>query len=186
MRNLDITMLLDETIQEVDLETSTEDTDEDIETDTEIEEEKGVEYWKAEALKNKAILERNRAKKENHAEIKKENKSDDFGYDVKAYLKASGIKADEFDFVKKELKNFGGTVDDLIENDYFQAKLEKERKIKETAEAIPKSRRSGTPSTDSVDYWLTKPFEEVPQNMRSKVVNARIEKEKKGVKFYNS
>ena len=51
MRNLDITMLLDETIQEVDLETSTEDTDEDIETDTEIEEEKGVEYWKAEALK---------------------------------------------------------------------------------------------------------------------------------------
>lgn len=117
---------------------------------------------------------------------KKETKSDDFGYDVKAYLKSSGIKADEFDFVRKELKNFSGSVDDLIENEYFQNKLEKERKLKETADAIPKSKRSGAPATDSVDYWLSKPFEEVPQNMRNKVVTARMEQEKKGVRFYNS
>jgi len=40
--------------------------------------------------------------------------------------------------------------------------------------------------TDSVDYWMSKPIEEVPPEMRIKVVNARLAKEKtKGV-FYNS
>lgn len=169
-------------------ETVLENTEEEVEVaDTETEDEaEDSKDWKAEALKYKAILDRNKSKKEETTEVKKETKSDDLGYDIKAYLKASGIKADEFSFVKKELKNFNGTVDDLIENEYFQAKLEKERKVKETAEAIPKSKRSGAPATDSVDYWLAKPFEEVPQNMRSKVVSAKMEKEKSGVRFYNS
>lgn len=168
-------------------ETVLDNTEEEVETaETETEDEaEDSKDWKAEALKYKAILDRNKNKKED-TEVKKETKSDDFGYDVKAYLKSSGIKADEFDFVRKELKNFNGSVDDLIENEYFQNKLEKERKIKETADAIPKSKRSGAPATDNVDYWLSKPFEEVPQNMRSKVVNARMEQEKKGIRFYNS
>lgn len=168
-------------------ETVLDNTEEEVETaETETEDEaEDSKDWKAEALKYKAILDRNKNKKED-TEVKKETKSDDFGYDVKAYLKSSGIKADEFDFVRKELKNFNGSVDDLIENEYFQNKLEKERKLKETADAIPKSKRSGAPATDNVDYWLSKPFEEVPQNMRSKVVNARMEQEKKGIRFYNS
>lgn len=167
--------VLDNTVEEVETAETEETTEEESEKD-----------WKAEALKYKAILERNKNKKEETTEVKKETKSDDFGYDVKAYLKSSGIKADEFDFVRKELKNFNGDVDALIENEYFQAKLEKERKVRETADAIPKSKRSGAPATDSVDYWLTKPFEEVPQNLRSKVVSARMEREKNGVRFYNS
>lgn len=167
--------VLDNTAEEVEMAETEETTEEESEKD-----------WKAEALKYKAILERNKNKKEETTEVKKETKSDDFGYDVKAYLKSSGIKADEFDFVRKELKNFNGDVDALIENEYFQAKLEKERKVRETADAIPKSKRSGAPATDSVDYWLTKPFEEVPQNLRSKVVSARMEREKNGVRFYNS
>lgn len=167
--------VLDNTAEEVEMAETEETTEEESEKD-----------WKAEALKYKAILERNKNKKEETTEVKKETKSDDFGYDVKAYLKSSGIKADEFDFVRKELKNFNGDVDALIENEYFQAKLEKERKVRETADAIPKSKRSGSPATDSVDYWLTKPFEEVPQNLRSKVVSARMEREKNGVRFYNS
>lgn len=172
-------MLLDEN-QETVLDTTVEESEEEGESEQETD----TTDWKAEALKYKAILERNKEKK---SEVREEHKnSDEFGYDIKAYLKSSGIKADEFDFVKKELKNFGGSVDDLIENEYFQAKLEKERKVKETAEAIPKSKRSGSPATDSVDYWLSKPFEEVPQNMRAKVVNARLDKEKNGIRFYNS
>lgn len=177
-------MINDET-QEVDLDTSTEETTENTQTETEShEEEQGVEYWKAEALKNKAILDRNKSKKEEAPS--KDNKSDGFGYDVKAYLKASGIKADEFDFVREEMKRSGEDVDSLIENEYFQAKLEKHRKIKATEDATPKGKRTGNVATDSVDYWMSKPFEDVPQAMRPKVLEARELKEKSGGVFYNS
>jgi hypothetical protein len=176
-------MFTDET-QEVDLDTSTEEADEDTyEVEDTQEEEQGVEYWKAEALKNKAILERNKNKPK---EVKEEKKSDGFGYDVKAYLKASGIKADEFDFVKEELKRFGGDVDGLIDNEYFQSKLEKKRAIAKTADATPNGKRTGNSATDSTDYWLNKPFEEVPKEMRRQVLAAKEKKEGSGSHFYNS
>lgn len=178
-------MLNDET-QEVDLETSTEEAEEDtLEEVTEevaIEEEKGVEYWKAEALKNKAILERNKGK-----EPVTKTKTDGFGYDVKAYLKSSGIDSTEFDFVQTELKASGlKDVDVLLENEYFKAKLEKQRELTKTADATPSGKRSGGVATDSVEYWMAKPIEEVPKDMRAKVVNARLKQsESKGV-FYDS
>lgn len=112
---------------------------------------------------------------------------DGFGYDVKAYLKASGIKADEFDFVRKEMKASGlSDIDALLENDYFKSKLEKRREVAKTDEATPSGKRSGGVATNSVDYWLAKPFEEVPKEMRSKVLNARLEREGGRSQFYNS
>lgn len=120
-------------------------------------------------------------------ETKSSKKSDDFGYDVKAYLKTSGIDSKEFDFVKNELKSSGlKDVDSLLENDYFKARLESFRKLSKTADAIPSGKRSGGVETNSVEYWMGKPIEDVPADMRIKVVNAKLEKEKtKGV-FYNS
>lgn len=122
----------------------------------------------------------------NTPEPKKTN-TNDFGYDVKAYLKASGITANEFDFVKQEMKASGITdVDELLENDYFKTKLEKRRGEARTADATPSGKRSGGVATNSVDYWLAKPFEEVPKEMRVKVLNARQERESRGSQFYNS
>lgn len=175
-------MINDET-QETVLENT-----EEVETEVETGEvqETDTTDWKAEALKYKAILDRNKSKKEEHTEVETKTNSGEFGYDVKAYLKASGIKAEEFDFVKKELKQFGGDIDSLIDNEYFQAKLEKQRSLKATEQALPKSKRSGSQALDSVDYWLTKPFAEVPLEMRHKVLNAKLDKDKKGTMFYNS
>lgn len=165
-------------------ETEVEETETESETENEEEtqeEEKGVDYWKAEALKNKAILDRNKNKPATS------QKSSDFGYDVKAYLKASGIKTDEFDFVKSEMKSAGiKDVDALLENKYFQSKLEEHREISRTAEATPKGNRSGGVATDSVEYWLAKPIEEVPMSKRREVVNAKLAKEQNQSKFYNS
>jgi len=174
-------MLNDET-QEVDLETSTEETEEDTEVEVvEEEEEKGIEYWKAEALKNKAILERNKTKK-----VERTEESDNFGYDVKAYLKASGINADEFDFVKAEMKASGKDVDSLLESKYFQEALETRRALDKTDKATIKGKRSGGVATDSVEYWAAKPFEDVPKEMRGKVLAHREAKEKNKEGFYNS
>ena len=158
-----------------------EEGEEKAEEAEETEEEEEVD-WKAEALKYKAILDR-QGKKSNKA---KSDKSSDFGYDVKAYLKSSGIKADEFDFVKTELKTFKGDLDGLLENEYFQAKLEKHRELKKTSDAVPAGRRGSSVPTDSVEYWMAKPIEEVPQHMRRDVVNARLAQDKKKGKFYNS
>ncbi len=113
--------------------------------------------------------------------------TNDFGYDVKAYLKASGITANEFDFVKAELKASGlNDVDALLENDYFKSKLEKHREVAKTQDATPSGKRSGGVATNSVDYWLSKPIEEVPNEHRRAVVNARIERENKKSQFYNA
>lgn len=167
--NTDVEVIEEEEVEELEAEES------------EQEEEQGVEYWKAEALKNKAILERNKNKPN------APQKSNDFGYDVKAYLKASGIKADEFDFVKAEMKSAGiKDVDALLENKYFQSKLEEHREVSRTAEATPKGNRSGGVATDSVAYYMGKPMEEVPAEMRRAVVNAKLDKEKNQSKFYNT
>lgn len=113
--------------------------------------------------------------------------SNDLDYGQKAYLAANGVKGSkEMDFVKQELKASGLDLESLLENDYFQAKLEKQRALNKTADATPTGKRSGGVPTDSVEYWLSKPIEEVPQDMRIKVVNARLAKEKNKGMFYNS
>lgn len=162
---------------------STEETSEETTTQTETSHEDDKD-WKAEALKYKAILDRNKNKPEYKEPSKK---SDDFGYDVKAYLKTSGINSNEFDFVKTELKQSGyKDVDSLLENDYFKARLDKFRNEKKTIEATPTGKRSGGVPTDSVEYWAAKPIEEVPADMRIKVVNYQLQKEKNKGVFYNS
>lgn len=171
-------MFNDETETEV-VESTEETTDTQEETETETQEETD---WKAEALKYKAILDRNKNKSD-----KAPNKSNDFGYDVKAYLKASGIDATEFDFVKQEMKEAGiKDVDSLLGNKYFQSRLEEKRELAKTAEATPTGKRTGGVATDNVDYWLSKPIEEVPAQHRRAVVNAKLERENNKSKFYNS
>lgn len=158
--------------------TESEDTDGD-DTDWKAEAEKS----KAEALKYKAILDRNKNKPQKGTD----RKSDDFGWDVKAYLKSSGIQSNEFDFVEQELKQSGmKDIDALLDNDYFKARLEKHRAITRTAEATPKGTRNGGVPTDSVDYWMTKDIKDVPADMRIKVVEAREAKERSKGVFYNS
>lgn len=141
--------------------------------------------WKAEALKYKAILDRNKNKEAKPKETSR--KSDDLDYGAKAFLTANGIKgAKEFDFVKEEMKKSGEDLDSLLENDYFKTRLEKFRALDKTSNATPTGKRSGGVATDSVEYWLTKPIEEVPADMRIKVVNHKLAKEKNKGVFYNS
>lgn len=114
-------------------------------------------------------------------------KSDELDYGQKAFLNSNGIKGKaELEFVQKELKASGESIDDLLENEYFQNKLESFRKINKTKNAIITGKRGGGPAIDSVEYWATKPIEEVPQEMRIKVVNHKIAKDKNKGVFYNS
>lgn len=161
-----------------------EETTQSDNTDNQQDETVVITKEKFKAMQEKAIKFDESLKNHNKEPIKK---SDDFGYDVKAYLKTSGINSNEFDFVKSELNQSGlKDVDTLLENPYFKASLEKFRAEKQTIDATPKGNRSGGVPTDSIEYWASKPIEEVPTDMRIKVVNHQLQKEKtKGV-FYNN
>lgn len=177
------------------IDENTPDLDQDDNEVQEVEENEAAEVaevdatdWKAEALKYKAILDRNKNKKREPAkQSNSKQNSNEFGYGEKAFLNANGIKGSkEIEFVQNELKQSGSELDSLLENDYFTARLEKFRALNATAEATPTGNRSGSQPLDSVEYWMSKPIKDVPQEMRIKVVNAKLAKEKtKGV-FYNS
>ena len=118
---------------------------------------------------------------------KESSKSDGLDYGQKAFLTSSGIKgAKEFDFVQAEMKASGQDLDSLLENDYFKSKLEKFRALAQTADATPTGKRSSGVATESVEYWATKPIEEVPKDMRIKVVNFKLQKDQNKGVFYNS
>lgn len=119
--------------------------------------------------------------------VKKTSKSNDLDYGEKAFLTSNGIKGSkEFEFVKDELRQSGQDLDALLENDYFKQRLTNFRELNKTAEATPTGKRSGGVATDSVEYWMTKPIEDVPKDMRPKVVNAKLAKHNSKGVFYNS
>jgi hypothetical protein len=139
--------------------------------------------WKAEALKYKAILDRNK----NKPDKEPSKKSDGLDYAQKAYLKSSGINSTEFDFVNEEMKKSGlKDLDSLLENPYFKAQLENRRELQKTQDATIKGKAPNGVATNSVEYWMSKPIEEVPADMRIKVVNAKLAKDNNKGMFYNS
>ena len=129
-------------------------------------------------------------KKETKPAIKVESpsKSNELDYGQKAFLVASGIKGEaETKLVRDAMRESGKSLEQVLESKYFQSELESHRELANTTKASDglKGRRSNT-QTDSVEYWMSKPIAEVPPEMRIKVVNARIAKEKGGGVFYNS
>lgn len=118
---------------------------------------------------------------------KPSKKSDGFDYGVKAYLKTEGIDASEFDFVEKEFKNSGlKNVESLLANPYFKSQLDERRALDKTKNATLKGKSPNGIATDSVEYWLTQDFKDVPANLKSKVIEAKLAKENQKNVFYNS
>lgn len=127
---------------------------------------------------------------EDKPQNKSSKKSEGFDYGEKAYLTANGIKgSEEHEFAQKLQKQTGLDLDSLLEDTYFQTKLNEFREQKATTNATPSgTKRSNNSSVDTVEYWIAKgalpPASDV--ELRRKVVNARLKKEdSKGV-FYNS
>lgn len=142
--------------------------------------------WKSEALKYKAILERNK----NKPREQKTNNSGELDYGQKAFLAANGVKgSDEMKLVQEIMRNTGKRdLESVLESKYFKSELEEMRALRSTAEANPSgSKRSGQSSADSVDYWIAKgelPPASNPE-LRRQYVNAKIKKSKGGSPFYN-
>lgn len=119
--------------------------------------------------------------------------STDLDYGQKAFLKASGINgSDELALVKEFARRTGDSLDAIVEDDIFKAKLDRLRTTKENALAAESKGRGNTSTgRDSADYWLAKlgPNDPVPadlpRELREKVVAARRSQGKTTKMFYN-
>jgi len=154
--------------------------------------------WKALALKNHGIAKRAatklaKAKDGKPADAtpadKKEGdgKADGLDRMDRAILRVEKITAeDEVNLVQSIMKDTGKSLEQVLESKYFQSELKEMRELNATKDATPDgTKRAGQSTRDTVDYWLAKgelpPAEQV--DLRRKVVNAKIAKEKSGNQF---
>lgn len=146
--------------------------------------------WEAKAKEYEGRLKRAETKLKKSSERPADSKpstSDGLDYGMKALLRSEGIKGEaETKLVQEYMRETGKDIESVLDSKHFKAELEDLRAIARTEEATIAGKRSGSTTQDSVDYWMNKPLEDVPKEMRAKVVNAQLEREKtKGV-FYNS
>ena len=146
--------------------------------------------WQAKARELEGRLKRAETKLKKSSEnpvAGKPSTSGGLDYGQKAYLRAEGIKGEaETTLVQQYMRETGKDLEKVLESKFFKAELEEMRELAKTDAANPTGRRTGTTALDSVEYWMAKPLEDVPKDMRQKVVNALIKQsENKGV-FYNS
>ncbi len=159
--------------------------------------------WKALALKNQGIAKRKDTKiqktsqdfeeyKKSHPETKpvvpEEKKSNELDYGQRAFLKTYGIAgADELALVKSWTERTGDQIDTMVEDEIFNAKLKglrDQKAAKETLQSMSSGSRNAQSSSKSkVEFWLDKPFDEVPKEFKQEVLNIKLEREREGGKF---
>ncbi len=105
----------------------------------------------------------------------------------KAVLRVEKITAsDEVALVESWMKDTGKDLDSVLANKHFQTELKEMRDLAATDDATPEGKKRGSGGTrDTVDYWLAAgklPPLDQPE-LRQKVVNAKIAKEKSGSQF---
>lgn len=123
-------------------------------------------------------------------QTKTSKKSNDLDYGEKAFLVAGGIKIDELSFAQDLMKKTGLSIDEFLVDDFAQTKLKGFREAKISSQAIPSgTKRSSNQVKDSVEYHLEKyengtmQLNDMPFEMRSKVLTAKISKDKKAKEF---
>lgn len=115
------------------------------------------------------------------------DKPSDLDFGQKAYLKSYGIAgSDELSLVR-QFQDRGFSLDSIVEDDVFTAKLNSLREARQVANAVPKGqRRSSQGSVDNLDLAWAKYKEsgELPKDfeLRSKVID-KITEEERGPMF---
>ncbi len=141
--------------------------------------------WKDEKWVKVEKLEPKKEPKE--PEVKIPEKSNELDYGQRAFLKTYGIAgADELALVKSWTERTGDQIDTLVEDEIFNAKLKglrDQKAAKETLQSMSNSRNAQPSSKSKAEFWLDKPFDEVPKEFQQEVLNIKLEREREGGKF---
>jgi len=176
---------LDSQIEEV---TETTETSENNESDDKLSalEEKNKKLFERAKKAEEELKKFKQPKEDTKSEPSKEGLKEGFDYAEKAFLKVNNIAPSEYSLVEKAMKSTGSTLDEVLEDEFFQAKLKSIREAKASKEATPKdSKRAGASTQDDVGYWIAKgtmPPLDKPE-LRRKYVDAKIEAETRGSRF---
>lgn len=115
--------------------------------------------------------------KKESSNINKESGELDWGQ--KAFLRTEGIESNEFDFVQEQLADSNLPLEKLLGNNYFKSQLQEFRDQKSAEKASPGNTRGSTKSTQAQpEYWVDRPFNEVPVELRRQVLALKEQKEK--------
>lgn len=146
------------------------------------------------SLKRDLKVTKKEAKKEPEVESPKETeKPDEFGLLQKTYLRSAGITdTDEVELARSLQEKTGMELDELVDDDFFKAKLEALRNDKATVEATADV-RGGSGKQEAKytpEYWVAKGTppsrEDVPdRKTRAKIHKAMLADAKSGKMFYN-
>ncbi len=116
-----------------------------------------------------------------------EPKKDEFGYDKKAFMNSLGFTdGEDHTYVQDMMKSSGKSLEEVLAIPFVKGELTRMKEERTTkAAAAPADGRSGSPARDTVEYWLNKG--ELPpadqSELRQKVVNAKIAKQRGGNNF---
>jgi len=162
--------------------------------------------WKDLALKQQGINKRQKtkldklkaAKEEKEPEepetpVKKEDKqSSEFDYGQKTFINQI-LKVDLTDDKQMEVVNEyisnGKSLDDLSANKHFKNDLKDIKDAQKVTDAVPSGNKRSVGTDKSVEgHWLKKyesgtPLNEVPKEVRTKVLNAKLAKDKNETMF---
>jgi len=101
---------------------------------------------------------------------------------LNSYKKIKG--ADEIALCENWMTQYKSTLEEMMEDEVFNNRLSKLREAKAVNDALPKSgKRSSSSDTSAVDFWINKPFEEVPKELKRDVLNAQLANEEKESMF---
>jgi len=116
-------------------------------------------------------------------------KSDELDYGQKAFLYSHDLKVKgekETKLVKDIMRETGKNLEQVLDSKYFQAELTEIRELQKTSDATIKGKDSKGVTLDSVEYWATKDFKEVPKDLKAKVIEHKLKTENTKNVFYNS
>lgn len=143
---------------------------------------------KAEGFENKDGKWVKKEVKQTPAKKTQPEETSELDYGKKAFLNANGIRgAEEMAKVLEFMGATGKSLDEVVDNKYFQAELKDYRDDLAAKGAMPSSNKGGgsSNSKDSAEYWINKgemPPKDKPELQRA-YVNARYQKEKGGNPF---
>ena len=115
-------------------------------------------------------------------EAKKPAKSGELDYGLLAFHNSKSDSTrieheEDIEFLKNEIEKSGKTQQELLSNKYFLEDIKGRQEERELKSATPShSSRSGVTKKD-LSYWMNRPYAEVPQDMRYKILDAIKERE---------
>ena len=114
----------------------------------------------------------------------------EFDYAELAYLEAKTVAEEDHEFLFQEVQTTGKSLKYLLGLNYIKEELKNKKDARIVKDVTPKgTKRSGASHRDDVDYWINKggSVMDIPDvELRRKVVNERIRRDKDSSKFAGS